>query len=150
MAKTAELLEQLVSRLDALEQKIDKKPEVQPEVKEEHPEVPESSDALNIALDGPSEPVPPEYRGIVDQVLNKSFGIHVKSDIGRFKFTILVPEKYSSLSSGQRQIMKFDMRPRVITFAEGPNGVRLWCEKVFNNFDPSMQAIIVSDRIANP
>lgn len=100
-------------------------------------------------LGGPSEPVPAEYRGAVDSVLNKSFGIHVKSELGNFTFTILVPKQYSPLSPEQWAMLHFDKRTKVITHAEGINGVKLWAEKVFNSFNPSVQGQIVADRTSS-
>lgn len=108
-----------------------------------------TDDAVSLALEGQSEPVPSEYRAVVDQELNKDFGIHLKYEGGRFKFTVLVPEKYSSLNDEQRKMMGFDMRPRVIDNAEGVNGVTLWCKKVYGNFNAETQARITMDRMAN-
>ncbi len=104
--------------------------------------------AVDIALDGPSDDVSSIYRAAVDDALNKEFGIHVRNLGGQFKFTVLVPEKYSSLSPEQRRMVGFDMRPKVIDNAEGVNGVTLWCQKVYGNFSPAMQAQITSDRLA--
>ena len=94
-------------------------------------------------------PIPQEYREIVDQTLNRHFGIEVKafSDQPAFMFTIVVPKKYSNLTEEEYQMKGADLRSRVINFAEGANGVKLWADKVFNNFVPELKAQIISDRI---
>ena len=94
-------------------------------------------------------PIPQEYREIVDQTLNRHFGIEVKafSDQPAFMFTIVVPKKYSNLSLEEYQMKGADLRSRVINFAEGANGVKLWADKVFNNFVPELKAQIIADRI---
>ena len=94
-------------------------------------------------------PVPMEYRDIVDSVLNKAFGVNVEalSDTPAFKFIIIVPDKYSSATVEQKRMVGgYDIRPKVINYAEGGNGVRLWSEKVFSSFNPEIKAQIVSDR----
>ena len=87
-------------------------------------------------------PIPFEYRGIVNDVLNKNFEIRLEPqpDSPSFVFTIVVPKEYSSLPQGE------DIRPKVIQFSDGVNGVRLWAEKVYNNFSPEVQARIAADR----
>lgn len=100
-------------------------------------------------LGGPSEAFPVEYRTIVDAQLNKSFGIHVKSDVGGFIFTLLVPKKYSIMSDEQWKMSHFDKRVKVIPNVEGTEGVKIWVDKVFSSFSPEYQSLIVSDRIAN-
>lgn len=100
-------------------------------------------------LGGPSDPIPSEYRGLIDVQLNKNFGIHVKSGMGNFQFTILVPKKYSTMSDEQWKMLHFDKRVKVVPISEGLEGVRLFVEKVFNSFNPEYQAMIVADRIAN-
>lgn len=93
-------------------------------------------------------PIPQEYREAVDTILNKQFGIHVipMSDSPRFQFNIVVPDKYSPMTPAQKAVMHFDLRPRVIDYAEGLNGVKLWAERVFENFNPETRAQIVADR----
>lgn len=113
----------------------------------EKPALPQDA-ALNLALDGESDDIPSSYRAQVNESLNKSFGIHIRNGGGNFKFTILVPEKYSSLNAEQRKMLGFDLRPKVIDNAEGVNGVKLWCDRVFSSFNPAIQAQIVGDRLA--
>lgn len=99
-----------------------------------------SGDGSDIAtvLDGPSEEVPYTYRKVVDDTLNKSFGIHLISDGGRVKCTIIVPEKYATASP--------DIRPKVMEKSEGESGVLSWADRVFRSFDAAVQAQIVNDR----
>ena len=94
-------------------------------------------------------PIPLEYQGIVGQILNKDFGIRIEPqpDAPAFIFTVVVPDKYSPMTPAQRQTQKEDIRPKVIQFSDGVNGVRLWAEKVYNNFSPEVQARIAADRV---
>ena len=109
------------------------------------------SDNFLLAFGRASDPVPSHFRGIVDQVLNKSFDIHLDGVGGGFKFSLIVPNRYSSLNAEQRrQSFGFDVRSRVIDTAEGENGVKSWCETVLNSFNPEMRALIVNDQIVNP
>lgn len=118
---------------------------------------------LKVAQDGPIPPppqpepevplaqyVPSELRNIVDEVLNKNFKVTVEAatDSPTFMFTIYVPEKYSMQTEEQRKMLQGDRRPRVISNAEGPSGVRQWAEKVYSSFNPEIQAQIVGDRIS--
>lgn len=96
-------------------------------------------------LRGQSDPVPSNYRLAVDEILNKKFNIHVKAsaDVPTFKFTIIVPADYTK--------QPFDLRPKVITYAEGLLGVKEWCERVFKTFDEQVRQRITADRgVYNP
>ena len=97
---------------------------------------------------GSEYPIPVDYRSVVSDILNASFGVTVTphSDSPVFTFTIVVPEKYSTMSPAQKEVMKYDLRPRVISYAEGVNGVREWALKVFENFSMEIRAQIVDDR----
>lgn len=101
----------------------------------------------NIAVS--SVPVPQEYRELVDTILNKSFGVRMeyRIDAPLFEFSIIVPDKYSNMPLSQREVQKEDSRPKVITMAEGKNGVKEWCEKVYKNFNSEIQSMIVADRL---
>ena len=94
-------------------------------------------------------PVPPMYRKCVDEVLNQNFGIELEnhSDAPLITFTIVVPDKYSSMTPSQREILKRDIRPKVLTITGGVPEVKEWAETVYRNFSPEMQAIIMADRI---
>ena len=131
-------VKKLEERLDKLEQK-EVKVEEKPVVLIESTVKPESTEVLP---DFPKMPVPQDYITIVDLVLNKSFGVRLEpqTDNPSFMLTIVVPKKYSKVAEGE------DIRPKVITYADGIAGVRLWVEKVFSNFDQDTQVQIVNDR----
>ena len=130
-------------RVDAITDKM-AKTEPAPVVQAPASVVPETS-----GMPESRHPIPTDYRLIVDATLNKGFGINVEgmSDKPAFLFTIIVPEKYSSLTVEQKKIMGADIRPKVIGFAEGVNGVREWAERVFTSFNQDMRSLIVSDRV---
>ena len=96
-----------------------------------------------------STPVPVEYREIVDNVLNRNFGIQIEpfKDSPQFMFTIVVPEKYSNMNEAQKSIQKVDLRTRVISYAEGSNGIRDWSQRVFENLNPQLQSLVVADKV---
>lgn len=92
--------------------------------------------------------IPFEYRMMVDEMLNRNFQIEIEplSDSPAFKFIVVVPEKYSSLSEEYKKMYKRDERMKVVTYSEGTVGVRAYLEKVWTSFNPTIQALIVSDR----
>ena len=94
-------------------------------------------------------PIPPEYREIIDQTLNKHFGIEIKymSDPPAMMFTISVPKKYSNMSNGDWKTKGVDLRSKVITFAEGSIGVKAWADGVFNNLSMEIRAMVITDRV---
>lgn len=94
-------------------------------------------------------PVPDDYRKVVDIALNQHFGIEVEphTDAPLFDFKIIVPDRYSSISEGYKQMYKRDVRVKVIDYATGVNGVKLYAESVFKSFNPEVQALIAIDRI---
>lgn len=99
---------------------------------------------------GDASPVPPDFRAIVDTCLNRLFGVSVipRSDSPHFEFIISVPDKYTPTTSEQRRMLGGqDIRAKVVGYAEGLNGVRLYTEKVFESFNPEIKAMIVADRI---
>lgn len=95
-------------------------------------------------------PIPTEYREIVDSVLNKEFGIQIAphSDNPVFTFTIIVPDKYSNMPAPSREMYKYDLRPKVISYSEGANAVRAWATKVYENLSNEARAQIVADKNA--
>ena len=144
-----EKLDKLAAVVEALVGNLPKAP-AQVDVPPPNPQTDEDKDEdkwVDQELGGPSEPLPSEYRGVIDTILNKEFGIHVKSDLGNAVFTILVPKKYSTMSDEQWKMSHFDRRARVIPNVEGLEGVKLWADKVFSSFGPEYQAMIVADRI---
>jgi hypothetical protein len=93
-------------------------------------------------------PVPTEFRQQVDSVLNSMFGIEIEptGDPLSMLFTVVVPEKYSRLTESQKDIGMRDVSPKVIDRAMGVNGVKEWCETVYRNFTPEVQAQIAAER----
>lgn len=126
-------VEKLKERLDALELKLTVSPVIPVEV----PQV-----EVSIQDNFPKYPIPADFVDTVGLVFNKSFRVKMEplTDSPAFLFTIVVPPKYSKVTSGE------DLRPKVITNADGTSGVRLWAEKVFNNFDKETQDLIILDR----
>lgn len=83
----------------------------------------------------PKSYLPPAYRKIVDGVLSKDFGAEVTDfeDRTDFMFTIVVPDKYSSVSKEDRDRGVQDRRSRMISRALGENGIKEWCQLVRKN-----------------
>lgn len=95
-----------------------------------------------------SEPVPLDYLEAVKMTLNYKFGVQVKSlsDRPGFEFVISVPKEYSNASEPHWETYKNDLRPKLIPYSEGLNGVKEWVTKVFNNFNQDTKTIIALDR----
>ncbi len=129
-------VDKINKRLDDIEQRFDA-PAVQDTPVTPRPE-PVKSDF----------PVPKDFIDTVDLVLNKSFVVRCEPlrDSPCFQLTIVVPEKYSSMTQGQKEMLGEDIRPKVIPYSDGANGVRLWAEKVLNNLDKDAQFRVVQDR----
>jgi len=109
-----------------------KPPEIKP------PQVPE--------LTNSKFPIPPEYRELVDFTLNKQFGIEIEWQPAGFLFTIVVPEKYSTLTPKDKELIKIDKRTKLIPNFEGANGVKTWVELVYNSFSTETKSLITNDR----
>ena len=131
----------LVGEIKSLKDSLSPKQEAKPQ------EVPNGVVQTNIAVS--TVPVPQEYRELVNTILNKSFGVRMeyRTDAPLFEFSIIVPDKYSNMPLPQREVQKEDFRLKVITMAEGKNGVKEWCEKVYKNFNSKIQSMIVADRL---
>ncbi len=93
-------------------------------------------------------PIPMEYREIIDTVLNHSFGITIDPlpDRPAFMLNIIVPEKYSNMDANEKAVKKVDLRAKIIHYAEGSNGVRQYAELIANNLGPELRANIIADR----
>ena len=139
----AETLKGIEEKLELIDAKLFAKVETIAVEVEKRPETP---------LVQSKEPVPADYREIVDTVLNQSFGISIESfkDQPAFTFSITVPETYSNAGKSYLEVYKVDQRPKTITFAEGALGVREWAEKVFNNLTQETRTRIVMDRLGAP
>lgn len=151
MPKQSELLETLnknfvvlFEKIDSLKDSLIKREEIGVFKDNNVPKEPEKVEPLT-----PSYPIPLEYRQLVDHVLNRNFNIKVEpmNDAPAFVFSIEVPDKYSNMTPSQKLMTKVDSRPKVISMAEGVNGVRQWAERVYKNFNPEIQAMIVADRL---
>lgn len=96
-----------------------------------------------------SAPVPSDYKDIIDTILNKHFGLQIfpRSDSPHFELVIVVPKKYSLLTPAQSQMQGADLRVKVISYAEGVNGVRLWAERVLSTFSPEIKGLILADKL---
>lgn len=105
---------------------------------------------VEVKKEEPKEyPVPMDYRDAVDTILNPSFGIRItpSRDLPQFEFAIIVPKEYSNAPKAYWEMYHEDVRPRMINYADGLNGVTDWCGRVFNNFNPEIKAKIVADRV---
>lgn len=92
--------------------------------------------------------VPSDWLTEVYATLNKEFAVEIEPhrDAPLTTLTIVVPEKYSQMTPSQKEILKRDIRPKVITNAGGSHEVREWAETVYKNLTPEVQAMVVSDR----
>lgn len=93
-------------------------------------------------------PVPQDYRTLVDTLLNPQFGIELEAHVDApvITTTIIVPDKYSTMTPTQREMLKRDIRPKVMTLAGGVAELREWVETVYRSFTPEMQSMITSER----
>lgn len=92
-------------------------------------------------------PIPVEYREIVNNTLNKKFGIEIGYETpGTFMFSVLVPEEYSNAGKNHWETYREDRRSKVIENALGTNGVQQWTTLVYDNFNPEIKSKIVFDR----
>ncbi len=94
-------------------------------------------------------PVPPEYQDIVKYALNAKFQATIDYNPEGMSFTIVVPDKYSTLTVEQRKNIGGDLRTKVVPNFEGANGIKLWAEKVFNSFSTEIRSQIMADRNNN-
>ena len=93
-------------------------------------------------------PVPYEFEELKNTLLNKNFSLEIEylPDQAAMSFSILVPKKYSNAGENHWITYKEDRRSKVISNALGANGVRQWCEQVYNNFNESTKSAITYDR----
>lgn len=148
---TLQALEELTDVIKSLSDKIDLLVKQKDEVevvgkpKEPNPTISES-DFLNNAY-----PVPVEYLRSLETILNQKFRCQVTplTDRPAFQFTIIVPDEYSDASPQYKEMYKYDIRPRVVSYAEGVAGVKEWCEVVYKKFNHETQSKISADRATN-
>jgi len=80
-------------------------------------------------------PIPPGWRKLVDEILGMDFGIDVvypQSGSG-FLFKIIVPEEKSNMSKDYREFYKVDVRTKAVSYNEGSDGIKRFCESVQTN-----------------
>jgi len=136
---------QAIQRIERRFAKFDNYEEKQKMIKEKKKS--DKSKIYNL-VNKSKDPVPKEYKETVRNILNKRFGIIVEAltDKPASSVAIVVPEKYSGFTEDEMEVMKVDLRTKVINYADGVNGVKEWAEKVYSSFNPEVQAQIVTDR----
>lgn len=144
--KTLEILQEalkpIVDRLDKLENTISKPITSNAEAFNEAKPVEPTPEPVSVA-------VPRDWLTEVHNVLNNEFPVEIEphQDAPLTTFSIIVPDKYSQMTPSQREVIKRDIRPKVITNAGGTHEIREWAETVFKNLTPEIQAMVVSDRM---
>lgn len=110
---------------------------------------PETSEPVslpsNIVAEKPDQsPVPPKWRAIVDEVLGTDFGINVVyPDQGSgFLFKIIVPKEKSNAAKDYLEMYKVDIRTKAISYQDGIEGVKQFCERVKKNLQKNTNKII--------
>jgi len=108
---------------------MQKKPPVQPEITPK--QEPEKDETIDNSY------LPPKFREIVNNILSPEFGAKVTDFEDRvdFQFTIIVPQKYSSLSKDEYEQAKGDIRSRIIPRGLGENGIKEWCKLIRLNLN---------------
>jgi hypothetical protein len=101
---------------------------------------------VTVPMGSNNYPVPQEYREIVNTTLNKNFGIDISYTSSGFIFTIIVPERYSTLTDKEKELVKQDRRSKLIPNFEGVNGVKMWVDLVYSSFSMEMKALITQDK----
>jgi len=129
----------LTNRVDSIEK--------QPQISSPSVAIKESE----IKVDETKFPIPREYREAVLTSLNQFFGLKIEplADRPAFIMTLVVPDKYSSLTPEEKKIHKMDLRSKVISYAEGVNGVKAYAELVLSSFNPDVRTQISIDRSIN-
>ena len=77
-------------------------------------------------------PIPPDWRKMVDEILGMDFGIDIvypQSGSG-FLFKIIVPAEKSNASQSYKEFYKVDIRTKAISYSDGIEGIRKFCELV--------------------
>ena len=109
--------------------------------------------ASTVPMAEASDPVPFEFRQVVDEVLNKFFEIRVKNgakisdNVDGFVLTIIVPDKYSTATEYQKQSVGGDLRVKAIPYALREIGVKEWCDLVWKTFNEDIQGQVTEDRL---
>ena len=77
-------------------------------------------------------PIPPAWRKMVDEILGLDFGIDVvypQTGSG-FLFKIIVPKEKSNASDSYKGFYKVDIRTKAVSYTDGVEGIRKFCEAV--------------------
>jgi len=77
-------------------------------------------------------PIPPAWRKMVDEILGLDFGIDIvypQTGSG-FLFKIIVPEEKSNASDSYKEFYKVDIRTKAVSYTDGVEGIRKFCEAV--------------------
>ena len=136
-----ETLERIEMRLEKLEfsEKVVKKPidpsfpspEIEPDSKESKP-----------------APENPEFRGLVDKILNKHFTFEIEPDSNPsfFTFVLLVPRRYSNADGGTWDLYHKDARPKGIPANDPMPILEEHLKMVLRNLGPEIGALVINDR----
>ena len=89
-------------------------------------------------------PIPPSWRKIVDDILGPDFGInvHYPSEGGGFLFSIVVPLEKSNATKDYIDMYKVDIRKKALSYNEGIDGVKRYCELVKRNLQKNNNKLI--------
>ena len=146
LQKITEALVEITKSLNDLKNPYGNKPEptpaiapttgpmdaITPNTKENEPEVNVPKEEVS----NPDKmPVPPAWRKMVDETLGLDFGIDLvypQSGSG-FLFKIIVPPEKSNASAAHKEFYKVDIRTKAISYADGVEGIRKFCELVATN-----------------
>ena len=142
MAKPS--IDELVKQITALQATVDKLLKAQ---EAPPPPAPKPTPPPAVSIQS-TLPVPPEYRELVNTILNSKFQIDIKPADGSpaFDFALLVPREYSNAGKPHWDMYNEDRRTKVILSSLGLNGVRDYVTLVYNNFDNETKARITNDR----
>lgn len=93
-------------------------------------------------------PVPASFTDAVNTILNNKFTVEIEysSNTPNFGFSIIVPKEYSNAGKPHWDMYKEDRRTKMISNAEGVEGVKIWVQKVYDNFDMETKSKIAADR----
>lgn len=100
---------------------------------------------INLEAEQPDKsPVPPKWRAIVDEVLGTDFGINiVYPDQGSgFLFKVIVPKEKSNAAKDYLEMYKVDVRTKAVSYQDGIEGVKQFCERIKKNLQRNTNKII--------
>ena len=138
---TKEDLDRINNSLEKLTGLLEKKAEPAFAIKEPEQKAPE----YEKTPDEPDKsPVPPKWRAIVDEVLGTDFGVNiVYPDQGSgFLFKIIVPLNKSNATKDYLELYKTDIRTKAVSYQDGIEGVKQFCERVKKNLQRNTNKII--------